>query len=546
MEGNGIPWHRRLFTRIFVLTLVLAVVPAALLGVISYSAAKRALVNQAEEDLSFMLDQKLAEINELLLSIGQPNDQLKDTLLRAAGGGIPGNTVAGRIAEKVIAEVDEVAKKYFEPDGKAGYAYVLNDEGILIVHPVSPGKDVSKEKSVQEMLAKRNGVFHYRWQNEGEDRPREKYVACRTLNNGWLLAVGGYVEDLTKEIALVRKAIGLTIFLVILGGAGLAWGLARGITRPVELLAGFMQRVAAGDLSRAVAVSARGEIELLARSVETARRGVLAMIGGISQSSTQLAASSRQLAVLAEAQNREVLRVSSTAQQMAAGVEEAAASLEELAKAGEEIRRAMLEIDGLTENLTAGMAAINRAAQQTSRSLADLQTHAGQIGMISGLIAGIADQTNLLALNAAIEAARAGEHGRGFAVVAGEVRKLAERSAAAAKEIASLLQVSQSLQEAAGLQMNRTQDEVTRGAGAVSSVRKALEETVGRVDAVSVHLKEISLAVQQVAQGSQQVAASAEGLAQLAGENAAAAQNLAALAGEQAAAAGRFKIEAQV
>ena len=534
MSLKGIPFHRRLFFRTFIAIFLLAVIPVTILGMASYYAAQKALFIQAEDDLTFMIDQKLNGINELLQTQGIPNDKLETSLIQAAGEKEISNVAEKRISLRILDEVGEFKAHYFEPGGKSGYAYIINEKGLIVVHPHTPGLDAGKEDFIQEMLARKNGVISYVWQNEGEEKAGKSFTAFRSLNNGWILAVSTPSEDLTKEIGIISRIIWLIIPLVVILGSVLSWLLTRSITRPIETLSEILSRVAEGDLSRQVAISSRDEMGILAKATEKARLGFLNIISEVNRGSAQMAASSQQLASSAVNQNRNLVQVSSTAEKMAASTQEASLTLEEITRAEEEIRQLTLEMKRKVEDFAGSMKAIHQIAGQTSGSLAELQQKAGQISMIIETIAGIAEQTNLLALNAAIEAARAGGHGRGFTVVAEEVRKLAERSAESAKGIAALLQKIMLLQTKANDQMNQTKAQVSQGEDLLVQVIKSQKETVGQVDAITERLKEVSGAFQQLAQGSRQVSAGAGDLTIIAGENTSMAQNLAAQAQELA------------
>ncbi|HZW82826.1 MAG TPA: methyl-accepting chemotaxis protein, partial [Candidatus Deferrimicrobium sp.] len=147
----------------------------------------------------------------------------------------------------------------------------------------------------------------------------------------------------------------------------------------------------------------------------------------------------------------------------------------------------------------------------------------------------IADQTNLLALNAAIEAARAGEQGRGFAVVAEEVRKLAEQSASATKEIANLITSVKDETERAVKAMDLGTKEAAHGTVVVSDAGNAFTDILSAVDGVSQQIHQVSLAAQELASGSVQVVKAVETIAYIAQETSGQTQNVAAAAEEQTA-----------
>ncbi|MDF2930508.1 MAG: methyl-accepting chemotaxis sensory transducer, partial [Anaerospora sp.] len=158
-----------------------------------------------------------------------------------------------------------------------------------------------------------------------------------------------------------------------------------------------------------------------------------------------------------------------------------------------------------------------------------------EIGQIVDTISGIAGQTNLLALNAAIEAARAGEQGRGFAVVAEEVRKLAEQSQNAAKQIATLISEIQGDTDKAVSAMNAGTREVKLGAEVVNASGVAFQEIVAMILKGSNQTKEISVAIEHIAAGSGQIVNSVNEINELSKTASAEAQTVSAATEEQAA-----------
>jgi methyl-accepting chemotaxis protein len=153
---------------------------------------------------------------------------------------------------------------------------------------------------------------------------------------------------------------------------------------------------------------------------------------------------------------------------------------EQMAPLNERVEAALAAGTMAVDETAGGMRRIKSSVEMTAVKVAELGAKGEQIGAIVETIDDIAEQTNLLALNAAIEAARAGEQGKGFAVVADEVRKLAERSSRATKEIAALIGEVQAGTEAAAKAMSAGAGEVETGAELAEKSRPALDEIAGR------------------------------------------------------------------
>jgi methyl-accepting chemotaxis protein len=170
------------------------------------------------------------------------------------------------------------------------------------------------------------------------------------------------------------------------------------------------------------------------------------------------------------------------------------------------------------------MRAIADSVSSTAKRVEELGKSSDQIGRIVNVINDIADQTNLLALNAAIEAARAGEQGRGFAVVADEVRKLAERTSSATKEIAKMIQTLQSETQVAVTAMEEGRKRVDEGVQTTAQAGNSLKEIIGTSENVGSVITQIATAASQQSSATEQINQNMESIAQLVKESADGAQ----------------------
>jgi len=319
-------------------------------------------------------------------------------------------------------------------------------------------------------------------------------------------------EALSSTIAasarwqLVFVAVGLAAIAI---GGLCAFVLTRSITRPLAHAVKVASALAEGDLAQEVSSSARDESgQLLNALGETVAqlRGTISSVISCSQAVTnasgEIASGNADLSRRTEAQ--------------AASLEETAASLEELAgtvqSTAEHARKADKLAEGAASVAQEGAAAVGNVVT----TMSSIEGSSSKIADIIAVIDSIAFQTNILALNAAVEAARAGEQGRGFAVVASEVRALAQRSAAAAKEIAELITTAAS--------------EVRQGAELAGAAGETMSRIVAAVGEVSTIMREISAATQEQSSGIEQVNSAVTQMDQATQQNAALVEEAAAAA----------------
>ncbi|MFG7040160.1 Cache 3/Cache 2 fusion domain-containing protein [Burkholderia pseudomallei] len=400
--------------------------------------------------------------------------------------------------------------------GEHGYYFVLDASdgparGTLLVHPARAGQRADDAAApYAQMLAAKEGQLSYTSTDAaaGDDGPRAKFVSFVTVPQ-WQWLVGGIAidDEVMAGMRATRNRFAAIGCAFVLAFAALFVAVVkRVVSRPLDAAAHASERFAAGDLS--VRIGAHGkhdkhgkhdardgaarppasgrsdEIGRLVRAVDGIGDGLARIVAQVRRGAADIAHGTVTIAAGSSDMAARIATQASSVEQTAASMEQITAAVQQNA---DHAAQASALATGASSAATTGGAAVQRVVA----TMGDIQGVARRIAEITGVIEGIAFQTNILALNAAVEAARAGEHGRGFAVVASEVRALAQRSAAAAKEIDALVGESATTAE--------------HGFRIAEDARAAMQDIVARVDQVRAIIAEISAASREQSSGIEQV-----------------------------------------
>ncbi len=331
----------------------------------------------------------------------------------------------------------------------------------------------------------------------------------RLLQPG-VIARLAWVQILLGGLVLAMVAAGLPLPLVALGmilAAALAvfwtWSLT---VKPLASLVSDANHLAAGDLSHAVKTGSHGQVGQLQQALNQMSVNLRTVVSDVREEMDQLGMSVQEIAD----GNQDL---SERTESQASNLEETAASMEQIhgniQQSAESAQRGYLLADD-TKDVTHRS---NEAVTLVAKSMQEISQSSKKITEIIQLIEGVAFQTNILALNAAVEAARAGDQGRGFAVVATEVRALAQRTTAAAKEIKNLITASNERIDAGNNQTAIALERMNVALSAVDKVAVVLEEISSTSKEQTLGVSQVNEAVTQMDTMTQQNAAMVEELA---------------------------------
>ncbi|RZL86337.1 MAG: HAMP domain-containing protein [Variovorax sp.] len=399
--------------------------------------------------------------------------------------------------------------------------------------------DIKERRS--RYIALRNKILQLKAQGQQEEAAKLTTGQLMQMLEGYDAGIrgmlghqGGEIDKAAESIDQLHRA-GRTnlIVLAVLAlalGAVLAWLLTRSITRPLKAAVRVAQTVAAGDLSSHVEVRTLDETGQLMQALKDMNASLVKIVSQVRTGTDTIATASGQIA----SGNQDL---SSRTEQQASSLEQTAASMEELTSTVKQNADNARQANQLAVSASEVAVKGGNVVGQVVDTMASINASSKKIVDIIGVIDGIAFQTNILALNAAVEAARAGEQGRGFAVVAAEVRNLAQRSAAAAKEIKSLIDDSVGKVDAGSALVGEAGRTMEAIVGSVKRVTDIIGEITAASHEQTTGIEQINQAITQMDQVTQQNAALVE-------EASAAAQSMQEQAGNLVEAVSVFKLTA--
>jgi methyl-accepting chemotaxis protein len=386
---------------------------------------------------------------------------------------------------EALAAHEELQKNYLTALAQYDSA---NAESFKIVDGLVKGMDRAPTAKIDQIV-------------EFIQQQSTKMIAASTLSNA---------EAQKKAVTLIIATVVATLCVC---GIIMVW-LVRSITTPLNEAVGIARIVAAGDLSTEIQVRGTDEIGTLLSSLKEMHDNLAAIVSKVRAGTDAIADASSEIA-------QGNLDLSARTEEQASSLEETASAMEELTSTVKQNGDSAGEASKLAATASVVATRGGEAVANVISTMGSINDSSKKIVDIIGVIDGIAFQTNILALNAAVEAARAGEQGRGFAVVASEVRNLAQRSAAAAKEIKTLIGNSVEQVEAgsklvgqAGTTMDEVVASVKRVNGIITDIASASSEQNVGLDQINEAIAQMDAVTQQNAALVEQAAAAAEAMKQ--------------------------------
>ncbi|AHN75905.1 hypothetical protein DA70_16695 [Pandoraea pnomenusa] len=439
-------------------------------------------------------------------TIGQKLD--RDVLLVAEAVGSPNLDAMKRAGDEIASSLDDINRQWAEYMKTADPATRAQAERFDVIRQrfttdgllqtVEMLRAGSAEGAQQTYLEKVKPAY-------GPMRDELNALTRLELTQATDLYQHAQKEHTVVRVATAVAVVGGIVVLFLLGSV-----LRRAINHPLRVALSMSKQIAAGDLTGRAESTGRDEIGQLLFGLSVMKNSLLSIVSDVREGIESINIASREIA----AGNTDL---SARTEQQAASLEQTASSMEELTATVKQNADNAKQASVLAVNASEIAARGGQVVGNVVDTMQGISSSSHKIVDIISVIEGIAFQTNILALNAAVEAARAGEQGRGFAVVAGEVRTLAQRSAAAAKEIKVLIEDS----------VGR----VENGSALVAQAGKTMDEIVQAVQRVTDIMGEISAASAEQSGGIEQVNRAVTQMDEVTQQNAALVEEAAAAAG---------------
>lgn len=415
--------------------------------------------------------------------------------------------------------------------GNTGYAFMVNEKGIIIAHPKAEHLlklDISKLKGMesiaQAMVAGKVGVESYIFQDVNKIAGYAPVPA-----KSWSVALTQNTKELLESSLAIRNSILLVTLITLLVVGIMIFFAARGIVGPINRAVASIKDIAQGegDLTKRLPADSKDEMGELSRWFNTFVEKLQGIIKELTDGTRMVDESARSLSLVsrgvsqnASETSKRSENVATSAEEMtvnlssvAAGMEESTTNISMVASAAEEMSATIAEIAQNSEMAhTISEEAVGKA-KSTSAKINDLHIAAQAINKVTETITEISEQTNLLALNATIEAARAGDAGKGFAVVANEIKELAKQTAAATQNIKKQIGEVQGTTEETTTEIDQISVVINRVNEIVASISAAVSQQSAATDEIAINISQASQGLVEVNENVNQISTVASTIA---------------------------------